>query len=354
MGGAARSRESEPWSGGPGDRGPRWLRAALCGVAAALLLLALATRADDLPSRAPLPPGAAAQAWAARHTSPTKYQAAYISWAEHPNKCLHVSGRPHNGTHVQIWDCSLDQSLITTFLLPVGAEGPIRLVSHPHLCLDACGFGRLRLWSCGAGELQEGMKFVVRPEASAWAAYPHFDIPDESDAEQMNASDIDAVRTQAVARGYAGFSVFKGLAWFKGVQQLSKSDLHYMGKRDNVVFHVFRPKGEVTIRAANNPNTCMGVAWGGTNNGDKLRMSMCGPATSSSRIADMRFNLHVVRGPAQEPTVDGSGGREGAEVAMSMSIDGVNYDQLLANPKLFSSFRRVIKEVVAEEVEHGG
>lgn len=73
-----------------------------------------------------------------------------------------------------------------------------------------------------------------------WVAYNDYDLPNVNDVEAMEASDIDAVKRRAIVKGYEGFSVNNGWAFFKDTPlPITKDDLVYTGGRYHpVVFYI--------------------------------------------------------------------------------------------------------------------
>jgi len=292
-------------------------------------------------------------------------RAAYITWAEYPYKCLHIShisGRPGRGTRVETWDCPVDKALITLFLLPLGGQGPMRLAEDPKLCLRGKAGSELQLWPCmEAPEVAEGrggMSFLVRPEAAAWVKIPHFDLPDEDDVEHMSAKDIGVVMRRAERLGYMGFSVFNGTtAWLKKARKLTKGDLRLMPSDDPVVFYVFRPRGEFTIRLAEYPGTCVLVPGNGIRNGVALRMANCSSLDEPERAVGTSFSLHFIHSVEREQEPKGSlaqqGGVQKPVVTMVMTVANVDYTLLSAKPALLADFMKTVREVVAAEAGHG-
>lgn len=298
------------------------------------------------------------------------YKTAYITSATHPYKCLHILGKPGNGSSVQVWDCPVDEDLVTKFLVPVGVVGPIRPVSAPHLCLDSPEGYKLQLWSCEDVQHRrsvERVRFLVRPEAAAWLRYNHYDLPNEEDVEQMSANDLDAVMEHVHENGYVGFAVWHGQAWIKGVQGLSKDDLHYMGLKDPVVFYLYRPEGDFTIRSAHDPGLCVGTPGKIPENGDTLHLFKCATEGMYKRLEETRFRLHYAtldeleeermhrmwrhtaqrakrREEAPRPT---EGPTSPPEVVVSMTLTGIDYALLTKNKQLTAMVTDVIKEEIA-------
>jgi len=234
---------------------------------------------------------------------PSTYQAAYITWSRDGSKCLYVSGNPTNGTQVELWECPIDQALITKFLIPVGTVGPVRLLAHPDYCLEAPGGGSLKISACSHsdanGRVNRTMRFWLRKEAAYWVHYPSIDLPDERDVEHMPAHDLDAVKRRAEQQGYGGFSIFQGEAWLKEVKGISRGDLHWMGHSDPCVFYIHR-QNDVTIGSALSPNTCIDVPVSasddiGVRDGRALVMSECRKVDSEDKITAMRFVPRVVQ-----------------------------------------------------------
>lgn len=209
------------------------------------------------------------------------YYAAYIVSADRPSMCLHLYWEPSDGAKLRVWDCPVDKDLITKFLLPIGGHGPIRLLSNPRFCLDAPGNGVLQLWTCvgkGAGKAAN-LNFHVNAEKPAWFKYPHFDLPNVRDVEQMDASDLHEVMRHAQEKGYAGFSVFKNKAFLKGAKTMETTELLYMGVGDPCTFYMFRPQGDITFRLARKTSQCIHVSPG-------LRQPMLGMASCDDSNAD--------------------------------------------------------------------
>jgi len=82
-----------------------------------------------------------------------------------------------------------------------------------------------------------------------WLAYNDYDlptlVPDFRDVEQMEASDMEAVKRRVIEQGYEGFSVSNGFAFMKETPRaLTKDDLVYIGGSYPVVFYIRGPKVE--------------------------------------------------------------------------------------------------------------
>mmetsp|Transcript_60802 Transcript_60802/g.117196 ORF Transcript_60802/g.117196 Transcript_60802/m.117196 type:complete len:659 (-) Transcript_60802:190-2166(-) len=172
------------------------------------------------------------------------------------SRCLHLTSKPKKGLKLRIGECSEGKVQPTKFQIPKGNRGPIKLAEDPSLCLNAPGHGQLQLWSCDADKSH--VEFELHSEPSGWVGVPHFDIADRNDAENMDASDLEAVIKRAEELGYAGFSVFKGRAYLKKVRHLTMNELQYMGNADPCVFYLRRNQsGDVSIRPAAKPDVCM-------------------------------------------------------------------------------------------------
>ena len=64
------------------------------------------------------------------------------------------------------------------------------------------------------------------PEAVAWVSYPQQDLPNRGDVGDMDARDLEAVKSRAGRMGYAGFALSEGRAFFKaGCGELTGDDL---------------------------------------------------------------------------------------------------------------------------------
>jgi len=310
------------------------------------------------------------------------YKTAYITSAAHPYKCFHILGKPTNGTTLQLWDCPVDQDLVTKFLIPIGAVGPIRPAAAPELCLDSPEGYKLQLWACEDVERRrssERVHFLVRPEASAWLRYNHYDLPDEQDAEQMSASDLGDVMQHVEGLGFAGFSVWKGQAWIKGVQAISKNDLHYMGLKDPVEFYVYRPRGDFTIRSAHDPGLCVGTPGNVPKNGDTIQLLQCGTKGMYSLLEETRLELHyailneleeermsriVMKSTTDRKQQHGAGDDAGRspgttetpkspEVMVSMTLTNIDYGLFKKNRALMAMVSDVIKEEVSSAAGNG-
>lgn len=108
-----------------------------------------------------------------------------MSWSTNPTKCLDVTGsQTTNGNPIQLWDClgQLSQKLI----LPNGT-GQIRWSAYPNKCLDVTGGSttngnRIQLWDCLANEPNQQFTYVAPSSCAAgtwrWAAHPEkcFDV----------------------------------------------------------------------------------------------------------------------------------------------------------------------------------
>jgi len=291
---------------------------------------------------------------------PSTYQAVYITWARDRSKCLYVPGRPANGTEVEVWECPVDQSLITKFLMPVGTVGPVRLLAHPNYCLEAPGGGSLQISACGPRDsnrhLDSKMRFLVRPEALYWVRYPSMDLPNERDAEQMPADDLSVVQRRAEERGYGGFSVYQGVAWLKEGRGISRGDLHWMGQGDPCVFYV-RREHDVTISPELSPNTCLDVTVPisgdvDVGNGQAVVISKCRKVESENNVAAMRFVPQVVQLDDEQwrrlrPVLELPGSAPPTNLKVVMMVSNVDHALLKEENDVFDAFARIIKETLA-------
>jgi len=89
--------------------------------------------------------------------------------------------------------------------------------------------------------------FTFAPPAEiAWESFQHWDWPDHGDAETLMRTDPAYLKRYAETKGYAGFSIYKGIAYMKARDfPLQKEDLHYMGDQAPVVFYIPRPERPV-------------------------------------------------------------------------------------------------------------
>lgn len=173
------------------------------------------------------------------------------------SKCVYFKTLK-KGSRPWVDECSKGEITPTRFHLPDGNMGPIKVAEDPSLCLNAPGHGVLHLWPCDKSHSTH-RDFTVQEEPSGWIGVPHFDLADEHDAENMDASDLTAVKNRAEKLGYAGFSVFHGRAFFKNVNHLTLKDLKYMGIGNPNIFYLRRrgQSRDVSIRLTWHPDTCI-------------------------------------------------------------------------------------------------
>jgi len=311
------------------------------------------------------------------------YRAGYFTSVAHPYKCLHILGKPKSGSVLEVWDCPLDKDLFTKFYFPVGIGGPIRPVEAPHLCLDSPQGYKLQLWSCDAVGRRgsfDHVRFLVNSEEPTWLKYEHYDLPDESDVMQMDAEPLGDVMREAEKKGSAGFSVWNGEAWVKGVKKLNMADLHYMGENDPVTFYLHRPKGDITIRSARDPGLCVGTPGKRPKNGDPVHFFECATPGMYERLGATRFEMRKVildevemqrvhQALASQALFEGQ--RAAAdlkplqtsvtptpdsklpEVMVSMTLTNIDSDKLKGNVALMREMGRVIREQIADAAGNG-
>jgi len=304
-----------------------------------------------------------------------EYKAVYITSAANPFKCLFLYGKPAMGEVLQVWDCPMDKKLVTKFLIPTGSDGKgyIRPLAAMHLCLDAPEGAKIQLWPCAdvlRRNASDHISFQVTPEAPAWLRYRHFDLPDEQDAENITAKDLWAVMRHVEQRGFAGFSLYRGRAWIKGVTALSLADLHYMGPNSHVIFYLRRPSGDFTIRLTSDAGLCMGTPGHRPKPGSSVHLFKC---ERTERREATRFKIHeapldeaeqqqlygkprgpcqtAVQAPAQQPQPPQA--PEGAVVMDSMTLKNINYARLSSDERLMGSMVGVIKNGLAEAAGNG-
>lgn len=178
--------------------------------------------------------------------------------AANSSRCVYFKTKVRKGLRPLVSECSNGEVQPTKFQLPEGNMGPIKVAEDPRLCLNAPGHGVLQLWPCNDTRSMH-RDFTLQADSSAWIGVPHFDLADEHDAENMDASDLKAVIQRAQELGYAGFSVFHGRAFFKNVRHLTLKDLKYMGKQNPNVFYLRRRQhsSDVSIRLTWQPDTCI-------------------------------------------------------------------------------------------------
>mmetsp|Transcript_57621 Transcript_57621/g.166827 ORF Transcript_57621/g.166827 Transcript_57621/m.166827 type:complete len:1106 (-) Transcript_57621:140-3457(-) len=116
----------------------------------------------------------------------------------------------------------------------------------------------------GAGDMHARHASDPVVTSARWLVCQHHDWNGPM-VEHMDASDLSKVRQHAEAKGYSGFSVWKGTAYFKAPgRQLRQSDLVYKGASVPVDFHLLAPsdagemasveagKGQLTTQEAVN------------------------------------------------------------------------------------------------------
>jgi hypothetical protein len=145
----------------------------------------------EAPASAPVAPAAPVPVPAptptptlAKQPSQELSQLAFVTWAAHPTKCLHVlNGVAHNGNAVHLRDCDDDEDLM--FLLPQdGHTGQIRWAPNPEFCLNSFASGAL-LGKCDEVANQEHLQYSMPAKGSGrihLAASPDhcFSIPEDN------------------------------------------------------------------------------------------------------------------------------------------------------------------------------
>jgi len=219
------------------------------------------------------------------------YRTVRLALSSHPKLCVHVLGHAYRSEHLQVWRCPAQARFSSQFLIPVNGSGQIKLAEKPDMCWDNPGGEILQLWTCDEPHKQDNMNFMVQTEDSGWVRYLHYDLPDEVDAEHNEYPDIADAMRHAEEEGYAGFSVQEGQVWFKKVKSLVKTDLHFMGTDNPVVFYVYRPRGDTTIRLAKDNSSCVGVI-DDNKHGNLFAMMNCDAVLYAHRLdANVRFAI---------------------------------------------------------------
>jgi len=232
------------------------------------------------------------------------YRTVRLALSSHPLMCVHVLGHAYRSEHLQVWRCPAQARFSSQFLIPANGSGQIKLAEKSHMCWDNPGGQILQLWTCDEPNKEANMQFVIHTEDSGWVRYLHYDLPDEVDAEHTEYPDIADAMRHAKEEGYAGFSVQFGQVWFKKVKSLVKTDLHFMGTDNPVVFYVYRPRGDTTIRLAKDNSSCVGVI-DNNKHGNMFTLMNCDAVLYAHRLdANVRFAIEdtvALKGKPKKP-----------------------------------------------------
>jgi len=115
--------------------------------------------------------------------------------------------------------------------------------------VDGDLYGANPYWLDNSGGIAPAQQEYIVPEhASAWSIYNHFDVHDGQDMEQMDGTNIEAVKRKVEEGGYSGFTLNLGQAFLKpmGSHVLTKKNLDFMGDTSNAAFFLYKDQRVVT------------------------------------------------------------------------------------------------------------